>query len=222
MEKRPKEQKKDFFVTSALDRYLNIIGLKEEIDIFIIDTSPTLGLLNRVLLLGTDYFITPMMPDAFSVQGIQNLGNTFEDWKDNWKKTAKILAQDKKITYDKVLNGEGLFVGYIVNSYNQYAGKPIKNNREWIEKIPEFVRKFLSEKHCRNGLVETSWRESLGVIKDYGQLVPLSQIKNQAIFNLNPEADGFSHIPGTMENWEQSKIEFENLVKNTISRMGNY
>jgi len=211
-----------FFSTSAIDRFLTEKGLAEEIDIFVIDTSPNLNLLNRVIFLGSDYFITPLMPDAFSVQGIENLGNTFESWKDNWKKTAKVLAKDKKIPHDKVLDGEGLFIGYIVNSYNQYSKKPIKSNEEWIARIPEFIKKYLSEKHCRNGLVEQSWKNSLALIKDYGQLPPLAQIKNKAIFNLDPVIDGFENVKGTKENLEQSKKEFTALSQGILDILSNY
>lgn len=211
-----------FFVTSAIDRFLTEKGLKEEIDIFIIDTSPNLGLLNRVIFLGCDYFVTPLMPDAFSIQGIENLGTTFEQWKDNWKKTARVLAKDKEISHAKVLDAEGLFIGYIINSYNQYAKKPIKNNEEWIAKIPGFVKKFLSEKHCRNGLVESSWKQELALIKDYGQLSPLSQIKHKAIFSLDPKLDGFEMAEGTKENLEQSKEEFGKLVKRILETLEKY
>lgn len=211
-----------FFVTSAIDRFLSEKGLAEEIDIFIIDTSPNLNLLNRIILLGADYFATPLMPDAFSVQGIENLGNTFEEWKDNWKKTAKVLARDKKIEHNKVLDGEGLFIGYLVNSYNQYAKKPIKSNEEWISKIPEYIKKYLSEKHCRNGLVEKSWKKELVLIKDYGQLSPLSQIKNKAIFNLDPNVDGFENVPGTKENLKQAQIEFQQLADNILEIISKY
>ncbi len=211
-----------FFTTSAIDRFLAEKGLREEIDIFIIDTSPNLGLLNRVIFLGADYFVTPLMPDAFSIQGIENLGTTFEQWKDNWKKTAKVLAKDKGISHAKVLDAEGLFIGYIVNSYNQYSKKPIKNNEEWIAKIPSCVKKFLSEKHCRNGLVESSWRQELALIKDYGQLSPLSQIKNKAIFNLDPKLDGFDMAEGTKENLEKSKEEFGKLAENILKNLEKY
>jgi chromosome partitioning protein len=211
-----------FFSTSAIDRFLSEKGLSEEIDLFIIDTSPNLGLLNRVIFLGCDYFLTPLMPDAFSVQGIENLGNTFEAWKDNWKKTARILAKDKGIGHNKVLDGEGLFIGYVVNSYNQYSRKPIRSNGEWMERIPSYIKKYLSEKHCRNGLVEKSWRERLALIKDYGQLPPLAQIKNKAVFNLDPVADGFDKVKGTLENLEQSKEEFSLLASNILGILEKY
>jgi chromosome partitioning protein len=211
-----------FFTTSAIDRFLSKKGLDEGVDVFVIDTSPTLGLLNRVIFLGSDYFVTPVMPDAFSVQGIENLGITFEGWKDNWKKTAKILARDKGVQLDKVLNGEGLFIGYIINSYNQYGGKPIRRNEEWIDRMSSFVKKYLSEKHCRNGLVEQSHVKPLCSVKDAGQLAPLAQLQNKAIFNLDPLLDDFVHAGGTQESLNQAKIEFSELAKNILTILEKY
>jgi len=83
-------QQLGYFQTSAIDRFLREKGLNEEVDIFIIDTSPSLSLLNRIIFLGSDYFVVPLTPDAFSVQGIENLGNVFETWKNNWKTTWKV------------------------------------------------------------------------------------------------------------------------------------
>jgi hypothetical protein len=54
-----------------------------------------------------------------------------------------------------------------VNSYNQYKKKPISSHQEWMEKIPQYIKTFLSEKHCRNGLVEKSWKSTLSELKDF-------------------------------------------------------
>ena len=76
-------QQLGYFQISAIDRYLREKALNEEVDIFVIDSSPSLSLLNQVIFLGVDYFVVPMMPDAFSVQGIENLGTILEKWKQN-------------------------------------------------------------------------------------------------------------------------------------------
>lgn len=208
-----------YFQTSALSRYLMEKWLKEEIDIFIIDVSPSLDLLNRIILLSADYFVTPLMPDAFSVQGIENLGLTLEAWKENWKNTGKALARG--ISSERVLSGEGLFIGYIVNSYNQYAQKPISSHQEWMEKIPEYIKRYLSERHCRNGLVEKSWKHTLTDIKDFWQLPADGQISNKAIFNLIPGTD-FQSVPGTLENLELAKEQFDRLAKNIEEILQKY
>lgn len=124
-----------YFQTSAIDRFLRYQGLSDEVDIFVIDTSPTLGLLNRVIMLGCDYFAAPLMPDALSLQGIESLGTVFFGWKDNWRNTGRALSANIENRY--ILNGDGLFIGYILNSYNVYDKRPIKDHQKWIAQIPE-------------------------------------------------------------------------------------
>lgn len=208
-----------YFQTSAIDRFLREKGLTEQVDIFVIDTSPSLGLLNQMILLGADYFVVPMMPDAFSVQGIENLGIIYERWKAQWKNSAKALSGNTETKL--VLQGDPLFIGYIINSYNVFAKQPIKDHRHWIEEIPGKVKKFLSEKHCRNGLVEASWKEPITIIQDYGRIPAKCQELGLAIFELDP-----SMIPevqqGTKENIEKAKEEFAALSEKILKILAAY
>ena len=111
--------------TSAISRYIKNLSMEDQFDIFVIDTSPTLGSLNKIILLDTDYFVVPVNPDAFSLQGIENLGIKLEEWKKNWKNTGQALAA--KMPSELVLKGEGLFIGYILNSYM----RPRRHDRRW-------------------------------------------------------------------------------------------
>lgn len=208
-----------YFQTSAIDRFLREKGLTEEVDIFVIDTSPSLGLLNQMILLGADYFVVPMMPDAFSLQGIENLGVVYEKWKNLWKVTGKALAGNTETKF--VLPGDPLFIGYIINSYNVYAKHPIVDHQIWMEKIPDRVRTYLSEKHCRNGLVEASWKNPLQVIQDYGRIPAKCQEIGTAIFDLDP-ALVQDHQQGTKENIEKAKEEFANLSQAILKILQAY
>ena len=212
-------QQLGYFQTSAIDRFLREKGLNEEVDIFIIDTSPSLGLLNQIIFLGSDYFVVPMMPDAFSVQGIENLGSMYEKWKQNWKVTGKALSGSTESKF--VLSGDGLFIGYVVNSYNVYGKQPIRDHRRWIEEIPQKVKQFLSEKHGRNGLVEKSWSTPLAVIQDYGRIPAKCQEIGVAIFDLDPNLVDEIQV-GTKENIEKSKEEFGHLSKEILQILTAY
>jgi len=212
-------QRLGYFQTSAIDRFLREKGLSEQIDVFMIDTSPSLGILNEMILLGADYFVVPMVPDAFSVQGIENLGVVYERWKAQWRNTAKALSGETETKF--VLAGDPLFVGYIVNAYNVYGKQPIADHRTWMEKIPERVRKFLSEKHCRNGLVEQSWKIPLQIIQDYGRIPAKCQELGVAIFDLDP-AMVAEHQQGTKDNIEKSREEFTNLSANILKILSEY
>jgi chromosome partitioning protein len=208
-----------YFQTSAIDRFLREKGLHEEIDIFVIDTSPSLGILNQTILLGADYFVVPLMPDAFSVQGIENLGIIYERWKNQWRVTAKALSGNTETKF--VLGGDPLFIGYIVNSYNVYGKQPIADHRTWMEKIPERVKVFLSEKHCRNGLVEKSWKEPLQIIQDYGTIPAKCQELGVAIYDVDPNLIA-DHHQGTKDNIEKSKVEFLGLSQHILEILDKY
>lgn len=208
-----------YFQTSAIDRFLREKGLSDQVDIFIIDTSPSLGILNQTILLGADYFVVPMLPDAFSVQGIENLGTIFERWKVQWRNTAKALAGNTETKF--VLPGDPLFIGYIVNSYNVYGKQPIADHRAWMDKIPERVRTYLSEKHCRNGLVEASWKNPLQIIQDYGRIPAKCQELGVAIFELDPALVA-DNQQGTKENIEKSKEQFTGLTTSLLKVLEMY
>ena len=208
-----------YFQTSAIDRFLREKGLSEQVDIFVIDTSPSLGLFNQMIILGADYFVVPMLPDAFSVQGIENLGIVYERWKINWRNSARALAGNTETKF--VLPGDPLFIGYSVNSYNVYGEQPIADHRAWMEKIPAKVREYLSEKHCRNGLVETSWKNPLQIIQDYGRIPSKCQELGVAIFNLNPSMVA-DHHQGTKENIEKSKEQFSLLSENILKVLKSF
>lgn len=210
--------------TSAIDRYLNHVGSTQGIDIFIIDTSPSLGVLNRIIFLGTDYFVVPVTPDSFSVQGIKNLGTVFEEWKKLWNVTAKAVSVSGSTPSDHVLRGDALFIGYVINAFNIYRKQVVQRQRDWTEKIPAEVKRFLSEKHGRNGLVEKSWRAPLGQTQDYGQLTAISMENNLGIQEF---AQGDLSVPelnlkGTKELQEKATEEIRVLAENILGVLAAY
>lgn len=209
--------------TSAIDRYLSKVGAAEGIDIFIIDTSPSLGVLNRFIFLGAEYFVVPLTPDSYSLQGIGNLGKVFEGWKKNWQITAKAAAVAGDTPNSHVLQGDALFIGYIVNEFNRYDHKVIKRQQEWVDKINNQVKESLSEKHGRNGLVEKSWKNPLGNTQDYGQLTSISMKNNLGFEEFDIEA--MAEIKaggGTAQLHEKAVEEIGKLTDNIINILQKY
>jgi chromosome partitioning protein len=133
--------------------------------------------------------------------------------------TAKALAGDTETKF--VLPGDPLFIGYIINSYNVYGKQPIADHRIWMEKIPLKVKKYLSEKHCRNGLVEESWKNPLQIIQDYGRIPSKCQELATPIFDLDPNLIDELH-QGTKENIEKSKEEFASLSAAILKVLAAY
>ncbi len=208
--------------TSAIDRYLNEIGASEQIDVFVIDTSPSLGVLNRVIFLGAEYFIVPMTPDSYSVQGVKNLGMIFESWKKNWKNTAQAVAVAARTPANHILRGDALFIGYIINSFNVYRRRVVRRQNDWLGKIPQEVKRFLSEKHGRNGLVEQSWKNPIGSMQDYGQLTAVSMENHLAIQEFEIGKVQELNLKGTKELQEKAVQEISSLTDRIVKILENY
>jgi len=206
--------------TSALDRYLSNVGASNKIDVFIIDTSPSLGVLNRVIFLGAEYFVVPLTPDSYSLQGVQNLGSVFDDWKKHWKNTAQAVAGSTPA--NQVLKGDALFIGYIVNAFNVYAKRALKRQGDWLDKIPTAVKTSLSEKHGRNGLVEQSWKRPVGELQDMSQLTAISMENGLAIQEFEIGKIKELNLKGTKELHDKGIKAIDSLTDNIIGILAGY
>jgi cellulose biosynthesis protein BcsQ len=208
--------------TSAIDRYINNVGASEKIDVFIIDTSPSLGVLNRVIFLGAEYFVVPVTPDSYSLQGINNLGKVFDGWKKQWKNTAKAAAVSGGTPSNQVLQGDALFIGYIINSFNVYAERALRRQEDWLAKIPAEVKTSLSEKHGRNGLVEKSWKQPLGRLQDIGQLTAISMENNLGIQEFEIGKIKELNLKGTKELQKKATSDLDELSAKLIGILEAY
>lgn len=65
----------------------------------IMDTSPSLGTLNKVIISTTDGFLIPCMPDMFSLYGIRNIGNALTIWKKQFDTVFHLLSVEKRRSF---------------------------------------------------------------------------------------------------------------------------
>lgn len=114
-------------------------------DYVLIDTSPSLGILNKVIISTVDGFIIPAFPDMFSVYGIRNIGNSLAQWQNEFNTIYMLISRDKRSRFpDKFVQ----FLGYTI--YN--AKKQHKNLNEYdlaqahynyVKKIPQVIEKYI-------------------------------------------------------------------------------
>lgn len=110
-------------------------------DFVIMDTSPSLGILNKVVISITDGFLIPCMPDMFSLYGIRNIGRALNVWKKEFDTIYHLISQEKRALfpadYVKLL-------GYTIFNAKPYAGQ-----NEWdlatahmgyAKQIPEAIK----------------------------------------------------------------------------------
>jgi hypothetical protein len=63
------------------------------------DTSPSLGVLNKVIISTADGFLVPCMPDMFSLYGIRNIGSALQIWQKEFDTMHALLSDQKRKSF---------------------------------------------------------------------------------------------------------------------------
>lgn len=112
-------------------------------DFVIMDTSPSLGTLNKVIISTADGFLIPCMPDMFSQYGIKNIGNALANWKRQFDTIYHLLSAEKRKQFP--LNFVRL-LGYTIFNAKKYSGKPLDlatAHYNFATQIPEAIRDYI-------------------------------------------------------------------------------
>jgi cellulose biosynthesis protein BcsQ len=137
-------------IRSICEKYSEI----HNYDFVLIDTSPSLGILNKTIISTVDGFFIPAQPDMFSLYGIRNIGNSLELWQREFDTIYGLISNDKR---KKFPNKFVQFLGYTIYNAKKYRKNPPNNKYDlaqahyyYVEKIPETIRKFIKETNRSN------------------------------------------------------------------------
>ena len=185
---------------------------KNSIDIVLIDLGPNLGALNRSVLGGCDYFITPLSPDLFSIKGTENLGNKFVVWNEEWKNNLrKWRSGEGGILIEDLPSGTPIFLGYVMQQHN------IRNTNTGMTKgwsifgkeIDGAIRKNIVDKLLPLEQVEEKESYILGKIPNLHSLIPYSLNAHKPVYKCTGK-DGLKgeHITKA----KNSRILFDGII----------
>ncbi len=174
-----------FRVISAFWRTLQNAAAAQQADVVLLDLGPNLGAINRAALIATDYVVTPLAPDLFSLQGLRNLGPTLRRWRQEWQeRLGRNPAPDLPLPA-----GHMQPAGYVVLQHAIRLDRPVKAYQRWIGRIPQSYRNdLLGEPGGAQVSVEND-PHRLALLKHYQSLMPLAQEARKPMFQLKP-ADG--------------------------------
>ena len=167
---------------------------KYNADFLLVDMSPSLSPLNQNLMMTSDYFIIPMMPDYFSVMATNSLASILPKWS-NWAKQAKSLPVLKEATYP-FPNKSPKFLGTIVQKFTRRKETPSAAFQKWIDEIQEGVRDKLIPELSKNDMllpyeiyhkVGRQPDQPLLQMSDFNSLIARSQKYNAPVFDLTDE-----------------------------------
>jgi cellulose biosynthesis protein BcsQ len=194
-------------------------------EIVILDTSPSLGSLNRNLLSLADGFIVPCMPDLFSVYGIRNIGNALSLWKKQFDSIFHLLSNTKR---DQFPERFVRFMGYTIYNAKRYGGTTnyldlAKAHSGYAQQIPETIRDYIDSTNILEYPDITS--ESIGsnsVIHSHNTFPAMAQKYHLPMWSIPSfeglEAEDKGTIAGNQKGYFATKQAYHKFATDFLSR----
>ena len=196
-------------------------------DFVIIDTSPSLGSLNKVIISTVDGFFIPALPDLFSLYGIKNIGRSLSAWKDEFDIVYKLISNEKRELFPKDFVK---FLGYTI-----YNAKPYKNNTNifqlaqahlnYASKIPEVIIENIREdirSHLTNELIRNPIGQLL-VMYTHNTFPSMAQHYNLPMWKVPDcgriEEEHKDTLRGSSPKYRQTKIDYTSFSQDLLERV---
>lgn len=118
-------------------------------DYILVDTSPSLGVLNKVIISTVDGFFIPTQPDMFSLYGIRNIGTSLVLWQKEFNVIYTLLSEDKRNKFPPKFVQ---FIGYTLynarvytNGNNEYD--LAKAHYAYAQGIPGVINEYIKSEN---------------------------------------------------------------------------
>lgn len=203
---------------------LDVTAKKYEIDIVLLDMSPSLGALNQNLLTTSDYFIVPLHPDYFSSMALSSLARALPRWQ-AWANTAYGI--------DVLLNADypfpkphTTFLGAIVQKYRPRNGGASRAFQKWIDQLSAGLKDTLLPALEKAGMIDMdAFAKRAGInpwqplmeVADFNSLIAFSQEHQVPVFALKQHHSDQSGA--VWERTENSMKAFEQSFSECADRL---
>ncbi|MCQ0970569.1 ParA family protein [Paracoccus sp. TK19116] len=197
--------------------FADLVHRCSDYDVVLIDVGPSLGSINRAVLIATDYFVAPMSIDIFSVKAIENIATWIEKWRKQWD--VGIANVDDLEEVDADLARDLCFAGYVSQQY--LAKRDRKGTKRAVnayERIMNQFEKVVSSHLSKTvPLADRNAPLGLGAIPNLHSMIPMSQSARAPVFMLK-STDGvrgahFSKV-------KDAKTTFGTVADEIIERIG--
>ncbi|KAF7767195.1 hypothetical protein PUND_a3124 [Pseudoalteromonas undina] len=189
-------------------------SFENKYDYIVFDVGPSLGALNRSIILESDYIVTPFGCDIFSLLGIKNIAGWINNWNKDYKKTIYDIIEDGKendldaFNIIKDTSDKFRFAGFSVQQYVKRSFKtghrPVKAYDEVMKQIPDTFNTSMKDFLVKGKNINFE----LGHIPYVNSLVPLSQTNKSPIHQL----DSSKGIVGAQNKQVKSYSELMNDI----------
>ncbi len=205
-----------------------IYAEKYDYDYVIIDTSPSLGAMNKVVISTVDGFFIPAAPDLFSLYGIRNIGKALSAWKSEFDVIYKLISAGKRHSFpDNFVT----FLGYTIYNAKKYAG--VNNNWDlahahlnYAQQIPDTIKKHIQPK-LREHLPENQLDTPIGgtsVMHTHNTFPSMAQHYHAPMWNVPAldiiEDEHINTLRGARTKYEATKSAYQRFCQDLLERIG--
>jgi len=198
-------------------------------DLVILDTSPSLGALNRNILSQADGFIVPGNPDLFSVYGIRNIGAAIKSWKKQFESVFHFLSDSKRESFPPRFVR---FLGYTLYNAKRLQGSKTTNklgiakaHYNYAKAIPKTIFEAIDLSDMV-ALPKTTLQASIGdgaVIHGHNTLPSMAQQYHMPMWELPSsgalESGDSSTIKGNRKVYEATGESYKKFALDLLNRI---
>jgi len=200
---------------------------KNHYDFVIIDTSPSLGMLNKIIISTVDGLMIPCLPDMFSLYGIKNIGEALTQWQREFKTCFQFISEEKRKAFpEKPVR----FLGYTIynakkrNDNSEYW-KLAKAHFNYAQQIPGSIKEHISEK-LREHLSEEMVKNPIGnnaILHSHNTLTNMAQKYKTPIWKVPAvnclEPSDKSTISGNRASYEATQEKYKQFADDFLTRV---
>lgn len=201
--------------------WAGVLVAAAEYDLVIFDVGPSLGALNRTVLLGSDAFVTPMAADLFSLYALDNISEWIRAWTKDYQRgyesvrdRGEIDPEDACLRLTPTPRVSRGWIGYTVQ---QYVTKAMGGGSRTVNAYEKYRRQVPGRAEALATISYPSARNhNLGVVPNMFSMVPLAQAAHAPIRELTP-SDGVRGAQGNQQRRYVQRLEeiAEKLIRNT-------
>ena len=202
---------------------------KHNYDYVIVDTSPSLGALNKSIISTVDGFFIPALPDLFSLYGIKNIGKALSSWQEEFDIIHQLISKEKRKSFPAQFV---TFLGYTIYNAKKYAS----SNNEWglaeahynyAKQIPSTIRDNIKE-NLRKHLSEELLSSPIGgmeIMLTHNTFPSMAQYYHQPIWKVpdlvpnNVDQGHVNTLRGASARYRATGPAYKKFVTDLIKRI---
>lgn len=195
-------------------------------DFVIMDTSPSLGALNKVIISTTDGFVIPCMPDMFSLYGVRNIGNALAVWKKQFDTIYHLLSSEKRKSFpEKYVR----LLGFTIYNAKKYSGAKPWNlataHYNYAMQVPEAIKQYIRPE-IRDNLDDEVMAHPIGemaIMHTHNTLPAMAQRYHLPMWRVpsckSLEGDDANTILGNRAVYEATRDKYIAFTKDLLTRI---